>query len=312
MRRCDIGAGLVFSSTHRGIGCDMHHFSTRFVWTDIFSLCIQWRLDGPFRPGNAWGEDALALSTWPISLPGHWLNVGKGLISAAPIFFFSLLGWAVLAHRRDRSLLVVAGLYATTAAMNGLHPDWGFGYAFPSRFLITALPAVVFGLAVALAALDEPSTGRFLTAFALAVSLETIVETLSLPEVGYNGKNLLMRTINDFYPFSFHFVQDEQNENTLFYASFWGLLGISLYVWVMKLSDAPSRWRWALGLATLSLPSLWGQTDTAEARLSAVSTADNVFSPYMRFLRPDLPLDRRLILKIERSPPSHGHRPTRL
>ena len=251
---------------------------------------------GPFRPGNAWGEDALALSTWPISLPGHWLNVGKGLISAAPVFFFSLIGWAVLAHRRDRSLLVVAGLYATTAAMNGLHPDWGFGYAFPSRFLITALPAIVFGLAVALPLLMSRPLGAFLVAFALAVSLETIQETLSLPEVGYNGRNLLMRTINDFYPFSFHFVQGEQNENTLFYASFWILLGISLYIWVMKLFDAPSRWRWALGLAALSLPSLWGQTDTAEARLSAVSTAENVFSPYMRFLRPDNPLGDRLIL----------------
>ncbi len=251
---------------------------------------------GPFRPGNAWGEDALALSTWPISLPGHWLNVGKGLISAAPIFFFSLLGWAVLAHRRNRNLLVVAGLYATTAAINGLHPDWGFGYAFPSRFLITALPAVAFGLAIALPLLMSRPLGAFLAAFALAVSIETIVETLPLPEVGYNGRNLLMRTINDFYPFSFHFIQGEQNENTLFYASFWVLLGISLYVWVVKLSDAPSHWRWALGLATLSLPSLWGQTETAEARLSAVNTASNVFSPYMRFLRPDLPLGDRLIL----------------
>ena len=67
----------------------------------------------------------------------------------------------------------------------------------------------------------------------------------------------------------------------------------------MKLSGAPARWRWALGLATLSLPSLWGQTDAAEARLSAVNTSSNVFSPYMRFLRPDLPVDRRLILKTK-------------
>ena len=98
MRRCDISAGLVFSSTHRGIGCDMHHFSNRSVWTDIFSLCVQWRLVRPFRPGNAWGEDALALSTWPYRYLVT-LNVGKGLISAAPIFFFSLLGWAVLAQQ---------------------------------------------------------------------------------------------------------------------------------------------------------------------------------------------------------------------
>ena len=136
---------------------------------------------GPFRPGNAWGEDALALSTWPISLPGHWLNVGKGLISAAPIFFFSLLGWAVLAHKRDRSILVVAGLYGTTAAMNGLHPDWGFGYAYPARFLVTALPALVFGLALALPLLMRQPLGAFLAAFALAVSFRDNRRNAPLP-----------------------------------------------------------------------------------------------------------------------------------
>ena len=252
---------------------------------------------GPFRPGNAWGEDALALSTWPISLPGHWLNVGKGLISAAPIFFFSLLGWAVLAHKRDRSILVVAGLYGTTAAMNGLHPDWGFGYAYPARFLVTALPALVFGLALALPLVMRQPLGAFLAAFALAVSLETIVETLPFPEVGYNGRNLLMRTISDFYPFSVHFLPSEKPENGLFYVSFWALLAAAVYVWMIKLSDAPPRWRWVLGLVTLSLPSLWGQTDTAAARLAAVSTSSNVFSPYMRFLRADLPLEDRQTLK---------------
>ena len=52
---------------------------------------------GPFRPGNAWDEGALDVATWGISLPGHWLHLGKGILNSSPIYFFALFGLLALA-----------------------------------------------------------------------------------------------------------------------------------------------------------------------------------------------------------------------
>ncbi len=241
---------------------------------------------GPFRPGNAWEEGALDVATWPTSLPGHWLNMGKGLLNASPIFFFALLGWAVLARTRDRRILVVIGLYGATAATNGLHPDWGFGFCYPARFLLTALPTLVYGLAVALPIVLRQPLGAFLAALALAASIESVVQTANLTEGGYAGRDLLGRTLNDFYPFSLHFFPQEQTATPLFDWSFWLLLAAALYAWLVHFAQAPPHWRWMVGMAVAILPTLWGNTATAATRLS-----QHAVSPYMTRMRPGYPVD---------------------
>ena len=78
-----------------------------------------------------------------MSMPGHWIHATKGLALNAPWFFIAVVpGVVALAARRDRRLLLAAALYLTTAVVNGLHPDWTFGYGLPVRFLVTALPAL--------------------------------------------------------------------------------------------------------------------------------------------------------------------------
>jgi len=250
-----------------------------------FAFSDDWM--GPFRPGNAWEEGALDIATWSISLPGHWLHVGKGLLNSSPIFFFALFGWATLFSVRDRRILVVVGLYGATAATNGLHPDWGFGFCYPARFLMTAMPAIIYGLALALPQLVKRPLAVFLAALALVVSVETLVQTLGLPETGYDGRNLLGRSLNDFYPFSLHFFPPNQTEMPVFDGSFWLLLAAGLYGWLIYLDKKPNSWRWALGLAMAVLPFIWGQSATASPRLDRYA-----FSPYMTRIMPGYPIDR--------------------
>ena len=58
---------------------------------------------GPLRPGSgAWGEDALDIANWSVSLPGQWLQVEMGLLNSSPIYFFALLGMVTIACQRDR------------------------------------------------------------------------------------------------------------------------------------------------------------------------------------------------------------------
>jgi hypothetical protein len=250
-----------------------------------FAFSDDWM--GPFRPGNAWEEGALDIATWSISLPGHWLHVGKGLLNSSPVFFFALLGWATLLAVRDRRILVVVGLYGATAATNGLHPDWGFGFCYPARFLMTAMPAIVYGVALALPQLMKRPLAVFLAALALAVSVESLVQTLSLPETGYDGRNLLGRTLNDFYPFALHFFPPNQTEMPVFDGSFWLLLTAGLYAWLIYFDKKPASWRWALGLVMATLPFLWGQSATASPRLDRYA-----FSPYMTRIMPGYPIDQ--------------------
>ncbi len=242
---------------------------------------------GPFRPGNAWEEGALDIATWSISLPGHWLHVGKGLLNSSPIFFFALLGWATLFTVRDRRILVVVGLYGATAATNGLHPDWGFGFCYPARFLMTAMPAIVYGLALALPQLMRRPLAVFLAALALAVSVESLVQTLGLPEAGYDGRNLLGRSLNDFYPYSLHFFPPDQTDTPFLDWSFWLLLAAGLYAWLVFFANKPASWRWALGLSMALLPFFWGQSAEISRRLDFYA-----FSPYMTRILPGYPIDR--------------------
>ncbi|MDE3257801.1 MAG: hypothetical protein OYM47_08215 [Gemmatimonadota bacterium] len=231
---------------------------------------------GPLRPGSgAWDENALDIAIWKISLPGHWLHAGRGILNTSPIYFFALFGLLTLARLRDRRILVALVMFAATAGINGLHTLWVFGHDLPSRFLMTALPVLAMGLAWGLPPLLRRATTSFFFALALAISLESVLHTLVLPELGYRGYNLLGRSINGFYPLHLHFFESDQRSLPLVDLVFWGLLTGALYF-----RPRHSLLRTALLVAALFTPFLWGQTDTLASRLESNR------SPYMHLLGP--------------------------
>ena len=242
---------------------------------------------GPFRPGNAWGKDAVDISTWAISLPGHWLHENKGILNSSPIYFFSCLGLLALAHLRDRRILLALGFYGATAATNGLHPDWEFGFCFPARFLVTALPVLVLGLAFALPLLFRSATMTFCTALALAISLEGILSSLQFTESIFNGNNLLSRSINHFYPFHQHFVPPDQHHLPLLDLSFWVLLIAALFLGSIHFSDQHRRLRLIVILIATLSPFIWSRSETLADRLPQQGT-----SHYMVRLSSNTPSDR--------------------
>ena len=231
---------------------------------------------GPFRPGSgAWGEEALDIANWSISLPGHLLHVKQGILNSSPIYFFALFGLLVLARLRDRRVVVALGLYAATAAINGLHSNWVFGFCFPARFLITTLPVLVLGLAWGLPLLLRTGTTAFFAVLALAISIEGVLDTLMLPENGYNGGNLLNRSINHFYPLHQHFFLPDQEEMPLLDIAFWGLLLGTLFFRNGPDLVKSGIIRRGLIFAVAFAPFLWSRSDALAARLPSSQ------SPYM-------------------------------
>ena len=225
---------------------------------------------GPLRPGSgAWAEGALNMAIWPISLPGHWLHVDKGILNSWPIYFFSLFGLLALARLRDRRVAVAIGLYAATAAINGLHSKWGLGFGFPARFLVTALPVLILGLAWGLPLLRRAATTSFLAALALAISIEGVLNILVLTEAGYEGRNLISRSVNHFYPLHQHFFATDQQAMPLLDMAFWGLLAAALFF------RPRHGLRWAVIAAAAFAPFLWSRSDVLAARLP------QSLSPYM-------------------------------
>ncbi len=229
---------------------------------------------GPLRPGSgAWGEDALDIAIWKISLSGHWLHVGRGILNTSPIYFFAVFGLLTLVRFRDRRLLLAAILYAVTAGINGLHTLWVFGHDLPSRFIVTALPVIVLGLALGLPPLLRRASTSFLTGLALVISAESVLHTLTLPESGYKGVNLLGRTINHFYPIHLHFTEPGLQDLPLIDIGFWGLLALALLFRTLH-----SGFRAAVIVTVAFAPFIWGQTDKLVSRLQSSR------SPYMPHL----------------------------
>ena len=225
---------------------------------------------GPLRPGSgAWGEGALDMAIWPISLPGHWLHVNKGILNSSPIYFFALFGLLALVRLRDRRIAIAIGLYAATAAINGLHSKWEFGFGFPARFLVTALPVLVLGLAWGLPLLRRTATTSFFVALALAISIEGVLNILVLTEAGYEGRNLISRSINHFYPLHQHFLEASEKAMPLLDMAFWGLLAAALFF------RPRHGLRWAVIAAAAFAPFLWSRSDALAARLP------QSLSPYM-------------------------------
>lgn len=233
-----------------------------------FAFSEDWM--GPFRPGNAWNEGALDVATWSISLPGHWLHLSKGILNSSPIYFFALFGLLALARLRDRRVLVAAGIYAATAAINGLHPIWDFGFGLPGRFLMTLMPVLVLGLAWALPLLLRSATTSFLAALAFAVSIEGVINTLKFTEVGYNVDHLMGRAINHFYPLHQHFFTPGREDFPLLDLAFWGLLAAALFL--RPGHPAP---RLGLVAAAALAPFIWNLSDELGTRLP------KSLSPYM-------------------------------
>ena len=225
---------------------------------------------GPLRPGSgAWAEGALDIAVWPISLPGHWLHVDKGILNSSPIYFFALFGLLALARLRDRRVAIAISLYAATAAINGLHTKWGLGFCFPARFLVTALPVLVLGLAWGLPLLRRTATTSFLVALALAISIEGVLNILVLTEAGYEGRNLISRSVNHFYPLHQHFLESSEKAMPLLDMAFWVLLAVAL------LFRPRHGLRWAVIAAAAFAPFLWSRSDALAARLP------QSLSPYM-------------------------------
>ena len=173
----------------------------------------------------------------------------------------------MLARQRDRRFFLVLALYVATAAVHGLHPDWQFGFCYPVRFLITALPALLCGLAIALRALAGNATALFLLAMALTISLETTLQTIALPESGLRGESLVSRTVNDYYPFAVHFTPPDQAKPPFQDLLFWSLLLSTLSLKSIPPFSSRRLLQGLMILIAALLPALWNQTQTISARL---------------------------------------------
>ena len=229
---------------------------------------------GPLRPGSgAWDENALDIATWKVSLPGHWLHVGRGILNTSPVFFFALFGLLTLARLRDRRVGVAVVLFAATAGINGLHTLWVFGHDLPGRFLMTAIPVLAIGLAWGLPPLLRRAASSFLVALAVAISLESVLHVLVLPEAGYKGYSLLGRSINRYYPLHLHFFEPDRQDLSLLDLAFWGVLAGALFIRPRKVGL-----RAAILAVAAFTPLVWSHSEVLNSRLQGSR------SPYMALL----------------------------
>ena len=161
---------------------------------------------GPFKPGNAWEANVIDFGDLPVALSGQWLDAKIGLLNNSPIFLCALIGVVWMFRDRDRLLLLVLGIYAATACVNALSIDWRFGFCLPSRFMVTALPALLLPLAGAVdRALKNCAPLVFVVMLGIWVGLDGNREVLALSEAGYVGGHLIHRSIDQVYPSGIHF-----------------------------------------------------------------------------------------------------------
>ena len=241
---------------------------------------------GNFRPGNAWKEDALAPATWWMSLPGHWIHASKGLALNAPWFVIAIVpGIAALAWNRDRRLWLAAALYLTTAVVNGIHPDWTFGFCLPSRFLVTALPALALCAAAGLNIVRRTPWLGVLLCGALAVSWDIVGAAAHIPELAYEGKHLPRAAIAGFYPFGLHGFQHTAASVPVADVLLWCAALAALILWARPQDPAQNRPGWFRFLPGMTLtiallaPALWGLDAGSSARLR------QNLSPYLKVLK---------------------------
>jgi hypothetical protein len=249
----------------------------------VYNLSFSADWLGNFRPGNAWDENALAPGTWLMSLPGHWIHVTKGLAINSPWYFVAVVtGVAALAASRDRRLLAAAALYATTAVVNGIHPEWTFGFCLPARFVVTALPALALCAAAGLQAIRTSRWLGVLLCGALAFSWDAVGAAVQIPELAYEGGHLPRTALAGFYPFGIHGFSHTIESIPLPDLLLWALAAAVLVAVVLP-APMPRWFRHRLAVCaviTLALlsPALWGLADTSTARLRWT------VSPYLKRL----------------------------
>ena len=234
---------------------------------------------GHMRPGNAWDDEALKLSTWGISLPGHWLHVTKGVVANAPVLLLVFVGAGRLLRELDRRLLVAAALYGATVVVNGIHPDWTFGFGMPARFMMSGIPAMALLLCAALGFMLQRVSTFFLAAILLAMSWDTLGPLLAMPTMAYDGEHLFLRSIARFYPLMAQLVPGDAVAMSL--AD--GLLWLSVLITLVGVGHGFGRtWRLVLTCTiTAVAPVLWGRVPASAARLT-----DRV-SPFLLALSDD-------------------------
>ena len=250
---------------------------------------------GPLRPGSGpWSEDPFDVGAWRISLAGQWLHADRGILNMSPIYFFALLGLLSLARLRDRRFLVALSMYAAAAGIYGLHTLWLAGHDFPGRFMVTSVPVLAIGLAWGLPSLFRRATTGFFVTLALVISVESVLQTLVLPELGFKGNNMPGRPINRFYPLQMHAFGREQQHLPLLDVLLLGVLACALLFRPRRLALRAA----IIGAAALA-PFVWGLTDTSSSRLQRVRSpympvlADKIKPTRLKFNVPLEPLDER-------------------
>ena len=155
--------------------------------------------------------------------------------------------------------------------------------------MMTALPVLAMGLAWGLPPLLRRVTTSFFIAVAVTISLESVLHTLALPEIGYKGFNLLGRSINRFYPLHIHFFEPDQQDLPLMDLIFWGVL-----VGALLFRPRHAGLRTAFIAVAAVVPFLWGQSDTLASRLKQSR------SPYMFLLSDEIkPLPLGFDVRLE-------------
>ena len=133
--------------------------------------------------------------------------------------------------------------------------------------MIAAMPALVLGLARGIQLLRESVVVSFLAAVALTISLDSVCQSVLVPESGLEGESLRFATINELYPWSAHFIPRVDSAFPLLDLAFWGLLFSPL---ALKLFPVIPHRRPILAgsviLAALA-PAMWGQSDAVAGRL---------------------------------------------
>ena len=171
--------------------------------------------------------------------------------------------------------------------VNGLHTDWGFGFCYPARFLLTALPALVLCLAIALEVIRHRNVGFFLALIALVIGADGLLDTIAIPETGYDGYNLANRSINLYYPWHVHFYSASHTNAYLWDLLNWGLLGFGAIYLLIADRIAHRGRRVACLVAICVVVFLWGRAETLGSRLKAAVLPD---LPNIDFARNGEPL----------------------
>lgn len=105
-------------------------------------------LYGFFDPRRVYGrQPEISLATLPEGLPGLLFDQEFGLLVYAPVFVLAIPGFARLARRSPRDVLVAIGLTVATLLMAGSWPMWRGGWNPPARFLLPVVPALAVGVA---------------------------------------------------------------------------------------------------------------------------------------------------------------------